>query len=237
MTNEGRLVYFLTFTTGGSYSGIINVPKSAVWPLPDGVDALQVAAMVNPVLSSWMALRARAAGLKVGFTVVIVGVTSASGSVAVDVARAVGAGRVIGVARNEEKMVALELDQRIILRSPATDTDFSLLGDVDVVLDYVYGPPAVHLLQSLKSSRPVQYVHIGSLDSPDISLPGSVLRGKDVTIRGSGIGSWGLAQVGAEIPEILEALRLVRYHQVRAVPLSDVDSVWNEGGDRVVFVP
>ena len=235
---DGRTVYFTTLDSGGgTYSSIVNIPAVSVTPLPEGVDPVQAAALVNPSLSSWMAMRTRTAELPANFSVVVMGATSASGTIAIELARVLGAGRVVGVARSEEKLAALDLDATILLRSPATETDFSGLGDVDLILDYVYGPPAAHLLQSLKSSRPVQYVHIGALDSSEMSLPGSVLRSKNLIIRGSGLGSWTPQQVDAEIPGLLEAIKGIKKQEVKVVPLSQVENAWNEKGERMVFVP
>ncbi|OCL07020.1 NAD(P)-binding protein [Glonium stellatum] len=235
---DGRAVYFSTLGSGrGTYSSTVNVPATSVTLLPAGVDQLQAAALINPGISSWMAMRNRTTKLPANFSVVVMGATSASGTIAIELARALGAGKVVGVARNEEKLAALDLDASILLRSPATETDFSGLGDVDLVLDYVYGPPAAHLLQSLKSSRPVQYVHIGALDSTEMNLPAAILRSKDLTIRGSGLGSWTPQQVEAEIPELLQAIKGIKKREVKEVPLSQIEKVWNEKGDRIVFVP
>ncbi|KAF2436711.1 hypothetical protein EJ08DRAFT_654898 [Tothia fuscella] len=163
-TSDGQSVYFSTFNTGGSYCDVVNVPRQAISPLPAGVDEIQVAAYTNPGLSSWMALKTRTNNLPPNFTVLIMGTTSASGTFAVSVARALGAGRVIGCARNTKKMSSLGLDEMIELREPVADTDFSMARDVDVVLDYLYGAPTEQLFKSpLASSRRVQYVHIGGL--------------------------------------------------------------------------
>ncbi|KAF2813640.1 GroES-like protein [Mytilinidion resinicola] len=247
LLTTGQRVYFSTFATGGSFADIVSVPAHAVTPVPDAVDTVQAAAMVNPALSSWMALRARMGGeaLPAGFTVLIMGATSASGGIAIEVARALGAGRVIGVARNAAKLATLGLDEAIALRDPVTETDFGTLGDVDVVLDYIYGAPALHLFKSLKSARPVQYVHIGSLDALEVSLPGSVLRSKNLTIRGSGPGAWSFKEMGKELPELLKAMPAMEEQPVKVVPLSEVEKTWGEiggvrgesGGFRIVFVP
>jgi len=236
-TADGKRVYFSTLGSGGSFSEIVNVPTKDVTPLPEKLDPHQAAALVNPALSSWMALRTRTVNLPKRFSILIMGATSASGAVAVSLARVLGANRVIGCARNVAAMKALDLDQTIALESPAEKTDFSTLGDVDVILDYVYGPPAVHLLSSLKSSVPTQYVHIGSLASLNIELPGSVLRSKDLTIRGSGNGSFSIADMRKEIPALLEGVAGMKPQHVQAVPLSEVEQAWDIGGDRIVFVP
>ncbi|KAF1355340.1 hypothetical protein BDV97DRAFT_366495 [Delphinella strobiligena] len=238
-TQDGRLVYFSTFKTGGSFSEVVNVPKQAVTLIPEGVDPYQVAAFANPAFSSWMALKQRTHTLPPGFSVLIMGATSASGAIAISLARALGASKIIGSARDVTSLSTLALDEIIPLQPNAQETDFSKATDVNVILDYVYGPPTEHLLRCVAFSRPVQYVHIGSLSGVlDISLPGSVLRSKNLTIRGSGPGSWSHVALGEELPKLLESFRTTEFGKLRRVPLSQVGEAWStKGAERIVFTP
>ncbi|EQB45405.1 hypothetical protein CGLO_15722 [Colletotrichum gloeosporioides Cg-14] len=166
-------------------------------------------------MSSWMALSARAAPQKPGFTVVILGATSASGRVAVDV-----------------------LDERIVLKP---ETDWSKLGEVDVVLDYVYGDAAAGLLKALpKSEREVQYIHIGSVSRDEtMMLPGAILRGKRVALRGAGPGSWTMEEYAKELGGMVEIAAKLERKGVAVEAFKDVESAWGKarvGGDRIVFV-
>jgi hypothetical protein len=95
----------------------------------------------------------------------------------------------------------------------------------------------VHLLSSLNSSVPTQYVHIGSLATLEVSLPGVVLRSKDITIRGSGPGSWKMKDLKEDFSAILNVLKDVRDTKIKFVKLVDVEKPWNEGEERMVFVP
>jgi NADPH:quinone reductase-like Zn-dependent oxidoreductase len=202
------------------------------------MDSVQASALLNPAMSSWMALRTRTTNLPSTFTALVMGATSASGSIAISLARSLGAGKVVGVARNLATLETLDLDEKIVLQDPVEKTDFSKLGNVDVVLDYLYGEPALHLLKQLKSGVPVQYVHIGGLAGLTLELPGAVLRSKDITIRGAGPGSWSMHHSTKEIPGLLEALKGMKKQSVRVVKLEDVEKVWDEkNGDRMVFVP
>jgi NADPH:quinone reductase-like Zn-dependent oxidoreductase len=201
------------------------------------VDPIQAAALFNPAMSSWMALRTRVFTLPEKFTVLIMGATSASGSTAISLARTLGAGKVIGVARNLKALEQLELGERIQLLDPVESTDFSKVGNVDVILDYIWGAPAMHLLAQLKSEVPVQYVNVGGMAGPDAELPSAILRSKDITMRGAGPGSWRMDQFVSEIPGILNALKHVKKRELRVVKLAEIEKVWNEPGDRLVFVP
>jgi NADPH:quinone reductase-like Zn-dependent oxidoreductase len=237
-TAEGNHVYFSTIATGGSMSEVINVPKKATTPFPDGLDPVQAAAFLNPALSSWMAMRTRTFDLPKNFTVLIMGATTMSGTLAIPIVRSLGATKVIGLARNVAALEALDLDETIQLLEPAENTDFSKLGDVDVILDYLWGPPSVHLFNQLASKVPVQYVQIGVMAGTEANLAAANLRSKNITIRGAGPGAWTFPQLVGEYGNILNALKSVKKQEVRVVKLADIEKVWNEkSAVRMVFVP
>ena len=153
-TSDGKLVYYLTLTPqGGSFQEVINVPQRRIFPVPDGADPVQMAVLANPTMSSWMAITNRTTNLPKDFSVLIIGVTGASGSTAIGVARKLGAGKVIGAARNAAKMEGLGLDGTIELKSEVEQTDFSSAADVDLVIDYLYGPGNAALLQDCKAPK------------------------------------------------------------------------------------
>ncbi|TGJ80081.1 hypothetical protein E0Z10_g8683 [Xylaria hypoxylon] len=181
----GKLYYCVNMQPGfGSFAELITVPKRVVHPLPEGVDPLSFAASVNPAMSSWLALTQRTSDLPKNYTVLILGATSASGRLAVPAAKALGAGKVIGVARNEASLAKIDgLDEFIVQKDAITDTDFSQL-DCDVVLDYVYGDLALHVLSTLNVRRPLQYIAIGGLSRKEVAIPPALLRSRDITIRG-----------------------------------------------------
>ncbi|KAF2478863.1 hypothetical protein BDY17DRAFT_305955 [Neohortaea acidophila] len=234
---EGKRYYFFSFAIG-AMADIVNAPKRTCLPLPEGVDPIQAAGVMNPAMSSWMALQNRVCNLPKDFTILILGATSASGRVAIHFARVFGAKKVIGAARNRSALETLGLDESIVIADEASETDFGSLADVDVVLDYVYGPLTEHLLKTVKPAKRLQYVHIGAISSPDITLPGSVLRSKNLTITGSGAGAWSHAEMGDAIPSLLDALRTLPEQPVRVAKLADVETEWaSEGSERLVFVP
>ena len=236
-TSSGALVYFSTLRTGGSFSEYIVVPIADTVALPEGVDPVKAAALVNPALSSWMALRTRCRDLPEEFSVLIMGATSTSGEIAIGMARALGAKRVVGVARNAAALEKLGLDEVVVLQEKVDETDWNKVGDVDVVLDYIYGEPTVKLFDALKTPRPLQYVQIGGLAGGEMNLAGSVLRSKDVTIRGSGPGAWSMRQLREELPAILKAIGKIEGNEPNVFPLSEVEKAWVEGQGRVVFKP
>lgn len=235
-TEDNQTVYWASFDTP-SMAEYVNLPAKIVKPLPAGTDPVQAAGIINPAMSSWMAFKSRTTDLPPDFTVLILGATSASGRVAIPLARALGAKKIVGAARSKVALETLGLDASIVIADNANETDISALGDVDVILDYVYGPFTVHLFSSLKSTRPVQYVHIGSLAALDISLPGAVLRSKNLTIRGSGPGAWSTLQVAQSMDQLLPLIKDLPEQPIKTVRLKDVEKAWNSaGGERLVVV-
>ncbi|KAK5999609.1 hypothetical protein QM012_005266 [Aureobasidium pullulans] len=234
--SDNKLVYFISFP-GGGYQEILNVGRHKMVELPEGIDPYQVAGYANPVLSSWMALKARTKDLPENFTVLVMGATSASGKVAVEVARVLGAGKVIGMSRNKATLSEVGVDDMIILEDNVSNTDCSAAAEVDVILDYLYGPVAQHVLSTVNFTRPVQYVHIGGLAGTEMMLPAHVLRSKDITIRGAGPGSWSREAMRPEIPKILNAFKTFKTQNVKVVPLSEIEEHWHNKNERIVFIP
>jgi NADPH:quinone reductase-like Zn-dependent oxidoreductase len=232
---DGKLVYFSTFWEAGSLCEIVNVPLQDVTPVPEGADPVLVAGLVNPSMSSWMALRLRTANLPPNFTVLIIGATSVAGGVALQLSRTLGAGKVIGCARNEKTMRTMGYDDIVVLREPAKDTDFSsIAADTDVILDYVYGPITEHLLSSLNPQRPTQYVQIGTLADPNISLPGGILRSKNITIRGAAPGAYNAEEAATENPGLMKAVAEIKDQRFKVVDLKDIEKEWPDEKTRMV---
>lgn len=243
--STGATVYFSALGDGegdgGSFAELVNVRREDVVPVPEGVDVVQAAGLMNPVLSSWMALRKRVdflrEGRKEGWTCLIMGVTSMSGRLAIKVARAMGASKVYGAARNEERMKTLALDGYILLKDDPSTTDFSAAASADVVLDYLYGPyMTAFLVGTVTSTHPLTYVCIGSLAGNWANIPSAALRRRDVTIRGSGIGAWAVEDTRGEVEGMLDVLRGVYVgDEVRVFGMGDVEGGM-KGDGRVVLV-
>lgn len=260
----GRLYYALSLEPGfGTFAEFVNVARASAHPLPedDGkggdIDPVRFAASLNPAMSSWMALTQRTGasptagpgttGLPPNFTALILGATSASGRLAARCARELGAGRVVGVARDgaalERLTLSHRLDEHVVLRDPVASTDYGRIAATpDVILDYVYGEAAVHLLSSLRTRKPVQYVGIGGLSGQrEVAVPSALLRSGDITIRGAAPGAWRLSALERELPALVARVATWELAEAQAVPLRDIEEVWNDKEvarkGRVVFVP
>ena len=113
---DGSAVYF-----GGVRSPYGPMAQRAaagfVLPLPDGLDAVTAAAIINPGVGAWLALTRRAV-LQPGETVLVLGATGASGRIAVALAARMGAGRVIAAGRNQAILNQLEATATVALGGP-----------------------------------------------------------------------------------------------------------------------
>ncbi|TAI73262.1 alcohol dehydrogenase, partial [Klebsiella pneumoniae] len=196
-TPQGQRVYF-AFPTApfGSMAQQAPVALQSCLPVPDALDDIQAAAMANPGMSAWASLVTRAQ-IQAGETVLINGATGSAGQLAVQIARYLGAKKIIATGRNAQTLAALDADECIQL----TADDKTLSGQfsatsaaqIDVVIDYLWGHSAEVLLPALAkytpAGRPVRYVQVGSLAGADIALNGAVLRSAPLVLMGSGIGS------------------------------------------------
>lgn len=209
----------------------VNVERNQLVPIPQGSDPVAVATLVNPVGSSWMALRCRAIGGSCeGSSVLILGATSTSGRAAIDVARALGAAHIVGVSRNKDTLSAVPgLDDRVVLQEPfVLPSDFK---PVDIVLDFVGGRSAIGVLQAANAQpgKDLQYIHVGDLAGEEsISLPARLLNSKPIRITGSGMGSWSKMDMKKEIKGLLTAVaKMPRPTGVIEKPLAEVQAVWD----------
>src|SRR6478672_5460150 len=82
------------------------VSRARCLAVPEGIDDNTAAALPNPALSSWLPLVWRAE-LELGETVLILGATGVAGKLAIQIAKHLGAGRVVAAGRNEHVLASL----------------------------------------------------------------------------------------------------------------------------------
>ncbi|SMH42291.1 NADPH:quinone reductase [Rathayibacter oskolensis] len=229
----------------GTFAERTLVPAGFAVPVPDGLSSVDAAGIVNPAMSAWMPL-VGAAALRPGQTVLVLGATGASGSLAVRIALHLGAGRVIAAGRNEEALARVAEDDRVVPVRIGGDLAASLRGaapdGIDVVLDYLWGPVAEAALEALRrtglghTAASTTYVQLGALAGTRVSLDASLLRSSSLSITGSGAGSIDPRLLLAELPEILAlAAEGGLALPLRAVPLADLEAAWSST-DRLVAV-
>jgi NADPH2:quinone reductase len=249
--DDGRRVFFAAARpTFGSFAELSVTRAQTVFPIADSIPDAVAAALGNPAMSSWGALTYRAK-FQPGQSVLILGATGVAGQLAVQIAKRRGAKRVIACGRNPqalEKTRALGADGTISLELPREELVAALRAEIDagidVVLDYVWGPPAEATLEAIarrdNTTSVLRYVQIGQMAGRTIPLDGSMLRSNAVELVGSGFGSVALPDLLTSIADFLaEAARAPFEIAIRTLPLSEISSAWDqpEGDSRFVFVP
>jgi NADPH:quinone reductase-like Zn-dependent oxidoreductase len=242
---EGRLRYFvLPDTAMGAMAEQTVIDRRRSIELPEGTDPVLVAAAMNPAMSSWVALRRRIT-FEPGRGVMVLGATGNAGRMALQIARHLGASRVVAVGRGEglAGLRALGADEVVDLTGDA-DHLAEAGKDVDVVLDYLWGEPAAAALRAIVPARTddaqaLTWVQIGSVAGPDSPIPSAALRATGLQIVGSGQGSVPTRDILAELPSLAAEIGRGSFTvEAQAVPLADVDTVWTRrSAQRVVITP
>jgi len=229
--SDGTRVYF-----GGPSFAERTVTRFS-FPLPDGLDDVTAAGIANPGMSSWAALKLRAQ-FAPGESVLILGATGVAGRLAIQIAKRLGAKRIVAARRDSEGLEDLGADAVIPI-----DRDAFRQEPCDIVLDYLWGQPAEILIDAISqkglqhASSRIRYLQIGSVAGANISLPAEALRSSGLELIGSGFGSVSIERILKSVAEFLEeASRKPFEFHVKPVPLCDVEALWNSE-ERLVFQP
>lgn len=153
---DGRRVYFgeRSVQPFGAWAERTLVPNEEVWDVPDDVDDKTAISMGIAATGAIVPLEQ--ARIQPGENVLVLGATGTLGQIALQLARVMGAGKVVGAARSAEALERLKsrgfADAVVPLGG---SNDVAALKDAsnggfDVVLDLVCGPP---LLSALKATR------------------------------------------------------------------------------------
>ena len=254
---DGTHVMTGALPTSGIMAERALVSKARCFPVPNGIDDVTAAALPNPALSAWFGLSWRAQ-LKPGDSVLIMGATGVTGKLAVQLAKQLGAGRVVATGRNEtilEQLRGLGADSTISLAQPDEALKTALateakLHPFNAVIDYVWGHPAEVLLSALTGqslsaeAHTTRYVQVGAMAGPTLALAAATLRSAGVELYGMGGGSVPkavMAKVPTEIlPYLFDLVLQGKLHiDTEQMPLSDVEQAWQRDvpGKRIVIVP
>ncbi|SAL00775.1 quinone oxidoreductase family protein [Caballeronia ptereochthonis] len=248
LDNGERVYFFSPVAPFGAMAERTLVPGEHCLPLSDALDDATAAAIAIPGMSSWAALTERA-NFVGGETVWINGATGASGQLAVQVAKRLGAGRIIATGRNPavlDKLRSLGADATFVLSddeaamSRAFEAPFA--EGVDVVFDYLWGPSARAMLiaaaRASEDQRALRFVQIGSISGGEIALPAAVLRSSAITLLGSGLGSIALPRLLAAAQAVLDAAAAGGLKiDAKAIAMPQSSEHWDDNGkERIVFV-
>jgi len=246
---DGKLVYCVVHDTPfGTMAEQVVADRRRCVPLPDAADEAVIAAAMNPAMSSWLALRLRAPIIP-GQQVFVLGATGNAGQMAIQIAKLLGAGRIVGAGREVARLASSGADQVVSLVGDPDAVSAAIAdaaAEADIVLDYLWGQPALDAMMALLTarkdrSRAIDWVQIGSVAGPTLALPSVALRSTNLRVIGSGQGSVAVQAIVAELPRLVAELIAGRLTvDVQRVPLSEVEAAWVApipAGRRVVLVP
>jgi NADPH2:quinone reductase len=236
----------------GAMAGRTIVRRVQCFSVPEDVDDDTAAAIPNPGVSAWLSLKHRAK-LASGETVLILGATGVTGKLAVQIARILGAGRVIAAGRNEGALPTLRelgADATIGLNKPGEELIEAFRSEAgekgfDVVIDYLWGPPTESLLAAITRAEfadagsETRLVEVGESAGPTITLPAAALRSTALTILGTaGMPPWDMLTDAFEQVMRHAASGKLRI-ETEKVPLAEIEDAWerNIQGRRLVVIP
>jgi NADPH:quinone reductase-like Zn-dependent oxidoreductase len=256
VTQDGTRVYFvLPDAPFGALAELCPVASSRCIKLPDSLDDVTAAAIANPGMSAWAALVERAHLVR-GETVLVNGATGTAGRIAVQLAKYLGAGKVIATARNANELedlkkigadivipFSLDASHRSGVKEYENTLKETFASGINVVIDYLWGESAktvvIAIAKAVEDATPVRFVHVGGASGEEnIELPGAALRSSAITLMGSGVKSVRLPVLLQAIKNVFEAVQPAGLKiATNLVPLSDVEKVWDKaaGKPRVVF--
>lgn len=253
---EGKtMVFGGCVTPYGAMAERTLVPKgyaSLFLELTDGVDPALAAAAPSSTLASLLPLKF-GAKLQPGEKVLIQGATGFAGRLAVQVAKKLEAGRVVGTGRDPlslETLGDLGADAVIDLNESESKIEAAFRREAgkdgfDVILDFVWGRPTGILLKTFVpehislAAKSVRLVQIGESGGSSISLAADMLRTTGLVVMGANSGI-----VAEEVPELaLQVIDWITKGELRAdverVFLKDIGKAWNRQmhGKRLVVMP
>ena len=251
---DGTRIYFgIARPPYGTFAEKGLATKGMYITLPDDLDETTAAGIANPGMSSWAALKARAK-FAAGESVLILGATGISGKLSVQIAKRLGARRIVAAGRNPQALEELKglgaattisLTQHHDALVSAFRNEIAENG-VDVILDYLWGAPAEAVLAAIAqkglkhASARIRFIQIGNSAAPTITLPAATLRSSGLELLGSGFGSASMDEIFQAVHEFFEVAAKTPFQvSLKTVPLRDVASVWStsERDARIVFQP
>ncbi|MFA1544102.1 quinone oxidoreductase family protein [Actinomadura monticuli] len=185
-TPDGRRVVALVGT--GGYAEKAVAPEALAWDVPDAIDDTTALGMIVQGASAWVLLR-RSVHLAPGESVVVHAAAGGVGSLAVQLAKAWGAGRVIATASSKEKRdLALDLGADVAIDANEPGLKDALIDAnggrrVDTVLEMTGGTVTDQSLRALAPFGRLAFYGMASRREPSPVRP-ATLMAHSTTISG-----------------------------------------------------
>jgi NADPH:quinone reductase-like Zn-dependent oxidoreductase len=220
------------FGANGTLAERAAVPEESLVVLPDEAPADLAAALGVVGITALLAIeRAAPAG---GERVLVLGATGAVGQAAVQLAKLLGAGRVVGAGRNSgrfQDILDLGADAMVDLGDSDLPAAFEEAagGPLDIVIDPLWGEPAMAALRVLATEG--RLVNVGQSAGTDVRIPLELVRNRQGAIHAISSGWTGLERKASVYDRLLDyALSGHLTVDREVLPLEDVGSAWERQG-------
>jgi putative PIG3 family NAD(P)H quinone oxidoreductase len=223
-------VRVMALVAGGAHAERVAIPVGQLMPIPENLSFVEAAAIPEAGLTAWTNLVVEG-GLAAGETVLVTGATGGMGTMIVELARELGAARVIAAGRSAERLARLlplgasdvvvmdgerdeerddELPERVRAATGGRGADLAidLVGGVAIGRHLAALAPRGRLvLVGLLAGRRAE-VDLGAVLSRRLRLQGSVLRARS-------------REEKAALTAAFSAFALARFASGRLVPVVD----------------
>ena len=222
---DGRRVYFdEPVAPYGAFAERSLIDPVAAFDVPDGVEDAHALCYGIAGLAAWLSLERRAQ-LRPGERVLILGASGVVGLIGVQVAKLLGAGRVVAAARSENGLArAQELGADATVRLDTDDLVDAFKdaagGPLDVVLDPLWGAPAAAAVDALGFRG--RLIQMGQSAGGESTLESAKIRFKEASILGH-------TNFAAPVEVRREALQRMWRHAAAGELVADYETVALEG--------
>jgi NADPH:quinone reductase-like Zn-dependent oxidoreductase len=231
----------------GALAGYVVVDERACVPVPDGLDEVAAAALGVVGTGALIALR-DAARLRAGERVLVLAGTGAFGRMFIQLAKILGAGRVVAAGRDQQRLA--ELDRigadAVLTLPPLADLSPGWLAEAtqdrfDVIVDPLWGGYPAAALRCLAGGG--RLVNVAQLAGPSATLQAAGLRHGAASVIGFSGAALPAPAIAAAYQEVAGHLLAGRLSvQTSVHPLGEVAAAWREqaggaGGRKIVLTP
>jgi NADPH:quinone reductase len=191
----------------GAFAEVAVAPDFLTYPLNDALDFAEGAGLILNYHTAYFCLKLRGR-LAEGESVLVHGAAGGVGTASIQVAKGLGASKVVAVVSSDEKeTVAREAGADEVVRSGGPWKDeVKGMGGVDVVIDPVGGDRFTDSLRSLREEGRLVVVGFTGGSIPEVKVNRLLLNNVDVVGAGWGAYVMGKPELNREIGAALEPM-------------------------------
>jgi NADPH2:quinone reductase len=243
-TLDGRLVWVYRGGVGIARNGCmaerVAAPPEAIVPVPEGADPAVAGAMGIAGMAGWATLSWRVPP-RSDDVVLVLGATGTVGTVAVQAARLLGAGKVVAAGRDREALDRIDADARVVLEGDLVEAFREACdGGPTLVFDPLWGEPAAAAAEAAKPGARI--VQLGQSAGPTAPITSAAIRFKGLEIYGFSNFTLPKDVLDREYARLVDhATQGEITVEIDRVPLDQVASAWERQAAsphaKLVLVP